>query len=149
MTIPERLRPHPQDRFRDPAQLFDLKEAAARLRAEPHAAVEGHRQIALFRHGQVTVVLYLFEPEGHIRQHQTEGVVTIHALVGRLLVTADGSTHQVSAGQMVVLAPGVPLTAGGWLVVEIPLVVLAPGVPLTVRATMASEMLFTVHHTEE
>jgi len=63
MTIPERLRPHPQDRFRDPAQLFDLKQAAARLRAEPHAAVEGHRQIALFRHGQVTVVLYLFEPE--------------------------------------------------------------------------------------
>ena len=128
MTIPERLRPHPQDRFRDPAQLFDLKEAAARLRAEPHAAVEGHRQIALFRHGQVTVVLYVFEPEGHIREHETEGVVTIHTLVGRLLVTADGSTHQVSAGQMVMLAPGVPLT---------------------VRATMASEMLFTVHHTEE
>jgi len=29
------------------------------------------------------------------------------------------------------------------------MVVLAPGIPLTVRATMASEMLFTVHHTEE
>jgi quercetin dioxygenase-like cupin family protein len=114
-------------RFRDPAQQFDLKQAAAKLRAEPHPSVEGHRQIALFRYGPVTSVLYLFEPDGHINQHPTEGVVTIQALVGQLLVTAAGTTHNIAAGQMVALAPGVPLT---------------------VRAVTASEMLFTVHHEE-
>ena len=127
MTSPGRLRQHPQVRFRDPAQQFDLKQAAARLRAEPHPPVEGHRQIALFRYGPVTSVLYVFEPDGHINQHPTEGVVTIQALVGRLLVTADGVSHEIAAGQLVALAPGLPLT---------------------VRALVASEMLFTVHHEE-
>jgi quercetin dioxygenase-like cupin family protein len=128
MPPTDRLRPHPGDRFAAKVQLLDLGSATARLRAEPHEAVAGHRQIAIFRSGPVTLVLFTFEPGARLKEHRTEGVVTIHLLGGRLDVTGDGRTHQLAPGQVVALSPGVPHE---------------------VHAQARSEMLLTIHRLPE
>ena len=126
MSLTDRLRPHPEDRLGSPVQSADLSAAAARLRAEAHAPVAGHRQIALFRHGPVTLLLFIFEANGILKEHRTEGVVTIHVLSGNLVVTANEEARNLVAGQLVSLAPGIPHT---------------------VRSLVASEMLLTIHQT--
>lgn len=128
MPSDDRLRPHPVDRFADPVQLLDLEAAAARLRAEPHDAIGGHRQIALFRSGPVTLVLFTLETGAHLKEHRTDGVVTIHLLGGRIDVACDGRTLELRPGQVVALAPGVLHE---------------------VRAHVPSEMLLTVHQSPE
>ncbi len=105
MSAPTRLREHPQERFAGPAHSIDLTIAAAALRAEPHAAVAGHRQIALYRQGPLTQVLFLFDAGGHLKEHRADGVVTIHVLSGRLSVRVADAAHELAAGQLVVLPP--------------------------------------------
>lgn len=125
MPPTDRLRIHPEDRLASPVQAMDLAAAARALRGEPHAPIAGHRQIAVFRRGPVTVLLFVFEPEGFLKEHRTSGVVTIQVLGGRLQVSADEETHELGPGGLLALAPGIPHT---------------------VRALAASEMLLTVHH---
>jgi quercetin dioxygenase-like cupin family protein len=120
----ERLRPHPEDRLAAPVQVVDLAAAALELRAEPHASVAGHRQIAVIRHGPATVILLVFETDGLLKEHSAEGVVTIHVLRGGLQVVADEEARVVASGELMALAPGVPYS---------------------VRALAPSEMLLTVH----
>ena len=68
-------------------------------------------------------VLFVFEADGFIPEHRTDGEVTIHVLAGCLEVTVDGDV--------------LPLGRGG-------LVTLAPKQAHAVRATEASDMLLTV-----
>ena len=110
MNDPERLRPHPDTRLASPVEFIDLGARTAQLREEAHTPVSGHRQIAVFRHGPVTLVLFAFEPGGLLREHRAEGVVTIHALAGRIAVIASGATHHLLPGQLLALAPGIPHT---------------------------------------
>jgi quercetin dioxygenase-like cupin family protein len=124
MTPSDRLRQHPEDRLASPVQQVDLAAVAARLRAEPHAAVAGHRQIAVVRHGPVTVILFSFEANGLLKEHRAEGEVTIHVLGGRLEVVVDDEGRELGPGQLLALAPGVPHS---------------------IRGITPSEMLLTVH----
>jgi quercetin dioxygenase-like cupin family protein len=124
MNSPDRLRVHPEDRLASPAQFVELTAAAAALRAEPHAAVAGHRQVTVARHGQVTVILFAFEPNGLLKEHQAEGEVLLHVLRGRLQVTAADAAQTMGPGTLLVLAPGVPHS---------------------VHALEAADMLLTVH----
>ncbi len=124
MSPTDRLRPHPEDRLASAVQVVSLAQTAADLRAEPHPAVAGHRQIAIFRHGPVTILQFVFEKDGLLKEHQADGVVTIHALAGRLLVIADEEPHELGPGELVALDPAVPHS---------------------VRALAPSEMLLTVH----
>lgn len=124
MSLTDRLRPHPEDRLASAVQVVSLAATAAQLRAELHAPVAGHRQIAVFRHGPVTMLQFVFEAGGLLKEHQADGVVTIHTLSGRLMVIADEEPHELGPGELVALAPAVPHS---------------------VRAIEASEMLLTVH----
>ena len=124
MSPGDRLREHPEDRLASPVQAVDLAAAAARLRSEAHAAVSGHRQITLVRHGPVTVMLFLFEPQGLLKEHRAEGDVIIQVLSGRLQVTADEASRELGAGALLALVPGLPHS---------------------VRALVATEMLLTIH----
>lgn len=124
MSTSERLRPRPEDRLAAPVQLVDLSEAAETLRREAHGAVAGHRQIAVFRHGPVTIVSFVFEPNGILKEHKADGVVTILALSGHLRVVADEEPYDLTAGRLLALAPNVLHT---------------------IMAVSASEMLLTVH----
>lgn len=127
MSPTDRLRQHPEDRLGSPVQSADLSAAAALLRAEAHAPIAGHRQIALFRHGPVTLLLFLFDANGILKEHRAEGVVTIHVLSGHLEVTAEGEARRLVAGQLISLAPGILHT---------------------VRSLAPSEMLLTIHQTD-
>lgn len=124
MPASDRLRVHPEERLAASVKLVDLAATADALRKEPHPSVSGHRQIAVFRHGPVTLVSFIFEPEGYLKEHRTDGTVTIQVLAGHLRVTAEGQTHELTAGRLLALAPNVPHT---------------------VQAATASEMLLTVH----
>ncbi len=103
----ERLRPHPEDRLAAPVQVVDLAAAAAELRAEPHAAVAGHRQIAVVRHGPVTIIQFVFDEGGLLKQHRADGVVTIHVLEGRLKVIVEDDAREIGRDELMALAPGV------------------------------------------
>lgn len=109
MTTPndDRLRTHPEERFDSPHHKFDLKEITATLLAEPVAGKHGHRQEALYKYGPVTVALFHFDQGAGLNEHVAKGVVTVHVLEGQLKMTAEGTTHELSAGQLLVMAPGV------------------------------------------
>ena len=124
MSPTDRLRPPPEDRLAAPVQLIDLPESTAKLRQEPHNPVAGHRQIAVFRHGPVTLVSFAFEAHGHLKEHKADGVVTILALSGHLRVVAEDEPYDLRAGHVLALAPNVVHS---------------------VVALTSSEMLLTVH----
>ena len=106
MTEGERLRTHPKERLAAPVQRIDLTEAAARLRAEPHRAVSGHRQIALARRGPVTLILFAFDKDGFLKEHQADGEVIIHCVRGQLSVVVGEESHTLVPGMLLTLAPG-------------------------------------------
>ena len=88
-------------------QLIDLPAAVARLREDPRPARSGHRQRSLFHRTPVSHVLFAFDAGGSLPRHSANALVTIHALEGRLIVEADGSNHELRAGQALVLNPNV------------------------------------------
>jgi quercetin dioxygenase-like cupin family protein len=106
MSADDRLRTHPSDRLATAVQRVDLAAAAATLRAEPHAPVAGHRQLAVVRHGPVSMILFAFEKDGHLKEHDADGEVIIHVLKGRLTVTLATEEVTLGAGQLLALAPG-------------------------------------------
>ncbi len=120
----ERLRTPPAERFSGDIHDFDLSATLSELRREDHPAKDGHRQITIFRRAPVTHVLFAFDPGGRLAEHSTTGLVTIHVLEGRLRVRADAEEHDLPAGRMLILSPGVPHD---------------------VRALESSAMLLTVH----
>jgi quercetin dioxygenase-like cupin family protein len=124
VTVTDRLRTPPTERFSGSKHLFSLSDALAELRAEDHPARSGHHQVTLLQRGPVTQVLFSFEPGGHLQEHSASGLVTIHALEGRVRVEAEGVDHELPAGSMLILDPDVPHD---------------------VRASERSAMLLTVH----
>jgi len=108
MTLDDRLRPPARERLASPVQHVHLGETASMLRAEPHAAVAGHRQMALVRHGPLSLILFAFEEDGFIKEHRTEGEVTIQVLRGRIAITVDGDEFILGGGELLSLAPGQP-----------------------------------------
>jgi quercetin dioxygenase-like cupin family protein len=101
------LRQHSRDRFAAPQHRYDLDEVATKLKQEFEAGQAGHRQETLYKHGSTTVALFLFGHLTRLPPHRTKGVVTIHLLEGHLQVSAESQVHDLHAGQLLVLAPGV------------------------------------------
>jgi quercetin dioxygenase-like cupin family protein len=108
MSLDDRLRPPARERLASLVQQFDLAAVAADLRAEPHAAVSGHRQLALVRHGPLSLILFAFDAGGAIPEHRTDGEVVLHVLRGHLVVTVDGDDVALRGGELLALAPGQP-----------------------------------------
>lgn len=120
----DRLRTPPSERFSGSRHLFSLADALEQLRAEDHPPRDGHRQVTIFHRAPVTQVLFAFESGGKLEEHSAPGLVTIHTLEGRLAVSAEGESHELGAGDVLILDPDVPHD---------------------VRATERSAMLLTVH----
>lgn len=102
-----RLRPHPEARFAPSQVELDLNAVAARLRAEPQTASGGPRRWTLYKDGELTIALFLFEKSTGLREHRADGTVNMHVLRGRFQMTADGQVHHLQAGQMLILSPGI------------------------------------------
>lgn len=128
MSPSDRLRVHPEERLAAPVQRIDLAASARQLRSEAHAPVSGHRQIAVYRHGPVTLLHFVFEQGGIMKEHSAEGVVTMHGLTGHLVVVAEEEAYDLTPGQVIALAPAIRHT---------------------VRALEPSEMLLSVHRMAE
>ena len=48
-------------------------------------------------------------PKGReVPTHQTQGEITVHCLEGRIAFTVRGATHELAAGQLIVVAAGEP-----------------------------------------
>jgi quercetin dioxygenase-like cupin family protein len=43
-----------------------------------------------------------------IPSHTATGEITVHCLAGRIAFTSDGTTRELGAGQMLILAAGAP-----------------------------------------
>ncbi len=121
-----RLRAHPSDRAISDSQTLDLTAALEQLRSEEHPAPHGHRQVTLFHHRPVSVVLFAFDAEGTLPDHVAQGTVIIQVLQGSLHVQVDATDHVVESQQIMVLNPGIPHS---------------------VFAELPSAMLLTVHLT--
>lgn len=119
----ERLRPHPSTRFAGPVVALNLPDLARALRTESHPARSGHRQEGLVHRGPLRLLLFTFEPSGHLPEHRAPGHVIIHCLRGELAVAASAAQYRLSGGEALVLEPDVPHT---------------------VKAVAESEMLLTV-----
>lgn len=119
----DRLREHPRERLAAAVRKINVGEEAARLRAEPHPRVAGHRQVVLVRRGPIAVVLFVFETDGFLREHRTEGEVVIQVIAGSLQIAVAGDDIELGPGEILSLAPGEPHA---------------------VRARRDSEMLLTV-----
>ena len=102
-----RLRQHPQERFAAPQLVVDLETVISKLRSEPGAGERGHRQETLYRHGGYSIALFAFDRFAGLPEHKANGVVTMHVLRGCMKITAAGQVHELRAGQMLILAPGV------------------------------------------
>lgn len=103
----ERLRTRPSQRFLGSEHLFDLDAEAEKLLREPGGERNGHRQITLFRRGGMSLVLFVFEADGYLVDHQADGFVTVEVLSGEIrMMTADGE-HAMPQGALLVLEPGV------------------------------------------
>jgi quercetin dioxygenase-like cupin family protein len=102
-----RLRRAPVERFAGTEHVYNLAESAAQLRAEPHPGTDGHRQMAIAHHGSVALVLFDFEADGRLVDHVADGLVTIQALAGHVQVRTSEGEHELGAGTLLVLSPGV------------------------------------------
>jgi quercetin dioxygenase-like cupin family protein len=102
-----RLRQRPADRFAGLEHAFELASMAERLRRERHPATDGHRQMTIFSDGPVSLVLFDFERDGRLLDHVADGLVTIHVVAGRIAVRTRERSHELPAGSLLVLAPGV------------------------------------------
>ena len=102
-----RLRQHPQERFAAPQLVVDLETVISKLRSEPGAGERGHRQETLYRRGGYTIALFAFDRFTGLSEHKANGIVNIHVLRGCMKITAADQVHELRAGQMLILAPGV------------------------------------------
>lgn len=103
---PNRLRPHPAERFAAEHDRVDLYQAAEMLEHED-SGQHGHRQIALFKHGPATVALFTFEAGARLADHVIDGPVILQALAGHMRVTTEDAGYELNEGQLLRLAPGV------------------------------------------
>lgn len=105
----EPLRLGPVQPFEALQQPFDLHEATAILRQGFVAKADqaGHHQKTIYKHGPITVALFLFQRLARLPAHRARGVAIIQVLEGRLDVSAEGAVHDLRPGQLLVLAPGV------------------------------------------
>lgn len=103
----ERLRRRPSERFAGSEHLLDLNAEAEKLLREPGDVRNGHRQITLFRRAGISLVLFVFEADGHLVDHQADGFVTVEVLAGEIRMTTEGGDHAMRQGSLLVLEPGV------------------------------------------
>ncbi len=87
-------------------QRVDVTAAAAKLRAAAQPSVSGHRHVALLKSGPLSVILFVFEQDGLLKEHQASGEVIIHVLAGQLSVAVAEDVFTLGPGELLSLAPG-------------------------------------------
>jgi quercetin dioxygenase-like cupin family protein len=87
---------------------FRLAEERERLVRSGLQEAQGRTARTLVKDGPLRVSLVVLGAGGGLREHSAPGPITIHALTDGLHVAAEGTVHEMAAGDLLALGPGVP-----------------------------------------
>jgi quercetin dioxygenase-like cupin family protein len=82
---------------------FDLAEEADALRLEDGWRNNGHSAKSLAKHRDMTIVLITMKPDTRMKEHRTDGAVSIHVLAGHIEVHVGTKTVDAPMGSLLVL----------------------------------------------
>jgi quercetin dioxygenase-like cupin family protein len=82
------------------------------VRSSGAATAEGPSRL-LARSATLEVRRLILAKGREIPTHQAPGEITVHCLEGRIAFTASGTTCELGAGQMIILAAGAPHSVVG------------------------------------
>lgn len=91
-----------------PVLKFDLAEEADALRIEEGWRKTGHSAKSLAKHRDMRIVLIAMKRDTRMKEHQTDGAVSIHVLAGRIAVHVGAKTVDVPMGSLLALDRGLP-----------------------------------------
>ena len=85
---------------------FDLnQEIADAANRKPWPA--GHYARTLFKKRDFRVVLISMEPGAHMKEHHTDGTISLQVLKGKLRMNIGGKAHELAAGSLFPLAASI------------------------------------------
>lgn len=61
----------------------------------------------LYKSDDFRVVLITMEAAAHMKEHHTDGTISIHVLKGAIRVKAQGEAHELQASSLLTLAPSI------------------------------------------
>jgi quercetin dioxygenase-like cupin family protein len=104
-SVPHR-RPHAPP-MAEPLMEFDLPAEFDRLRAET-TWITGQNARTLVKYDDIRVVLTALQAKARMREHKTEGRISVQVLSGHIHVRAGGRTFSLRPGGLLALDHGVP-----------------------------------------
>src|SRR3981189_2393818 len=87
------------------AQFAPLKEIADSEQKKPWQS--GHNARTLFKKHDFRIVLITMEPAARMKQHHTDGTISIQVLKGQIRVTIQGKQHDLHTGNLFTLAASI------------------------------------------
>jgi quercetin dioxygenase-like cupin family protein len=81
-----------------PAEVFDVRPLGSALRES--------RTTVLVKTDTLEVIRIVLPAGKQLPPHRVSGEITVQCLEGRMVFDADGTEHELSAGQMLYLAGG-------------------------------------------
>lgn len=84
-----------------------LPDERAKVEDPDLLAKNGRNARTLVKEGPLRVTLVAVAPGGHVPEHHADGPVTMQVVDGRLRIRAGGAEHELTAGDLLALAPGV------------------------------------------
>jgi len=87
---------------------IDLSEERKRVRHQAGWNEHGHAATTLFKYPDVRAVLIGMKPGARMREHQTDGRVSLQCLSGRVRIHALDQVVDLTAGHIVTLEKQVP-----------------------------------------
>ena len=97
-------RPHSQP-MAAPFLEFDLMRELEQLHGEPEWS-SGQNARTLVKFDDFRIVLMTLRAQARVPGHQTKGRISIHTVVGRILVRAEGRTFDLQTGALLALDQG-------------------------------------------
>jgi quercetin dioxygenase-like cupin family protein len=85
---------------------LDLPAVLGSMKQEETWRTARRNAMTLVKQPILRIVLVALQAGAEIGAHETEGSVTVHAIEGRLTVRVDADEYPLSAGQLLILRPG-------------------------------------------
>ena len=86
---------------------FDLEEERARVFDATLLERHGRNARTLVKEGPLRVTLITVRAGGHIAPHRAEGPISVQVIHGDIAFRAEEREHRLTAGDLLVLKPGV------------------------------------------
>jgi len=67
-----------------------------------------HYAKTLFKKSDFRTVLITMEPASKMKEHHADGTISVHVLKGQIRFTAQGKSHELTAGSLTTLGASIP-----------------------------------------